>query len=77
MYEDVLFLFRGIEAVRLTENSCDDYHFSRSRAIRRKKNNVVTVTRVKNSKNEIGKCFKNYRLLDSAEEIRNTKSTSE
>lgn len=73
MYQEVLILFRGIEAVRLGENS-DDFHFRRSNAIRRKKKKGGTLTRVKNSRNEFGKCIKNYRILDNVEELRTTKS---
>lgn len=77
MYQEILFLFRGIEAYRLVENSCDDCHFRRSKAIRRKKKKEGTLTRMKNAKIEFEKCIKNCGILDSVEELQNTKNINE
>lgn len=75
MHQEILFLFRGIETIRLTEDSTDgDYCFRRSNALRRKKKKSGTLTRVKNAKGELEKCIKNCRLIDNVEELRTTKT---
>lgn len=74
MYQEILFLFRGIEAVRLVEHTCDKCHLRRSNAIRRKKKKDSTFTRVKSAKNEFERCIKTRGLLDSVEELEKRKS---
>lgn len=76
MYEEILFLFRGIEVHRFLESSCNDCHLRRSNAIRRKKRKEETLTRVKSAKKEIEKCIKNYGLLNSVEELQNSRGIS-
>lgn len=73
MYQEILFILRGIEIHRLEEKSSYDGHFRRSNAIRRKKRKDGTLTRMKNAKNEFERCIKSCGLLDGVEELQKTK----
>lgn len=74
MHQEVLFIFRGIETIRLEENSCEEFYFRRSNAIRRKKKKSGTLSSVKCAKEEIEKCIKSCGLLHSVQELRETKT---